>query len=187
MTATAEEAHTSEPTEEQQTRWVDLLPPGSPEPAVDHLVTRPQLFDRLSTLGIDLEERTLMSWEAAGALPRALRRWRDGRPHALYPEGWESAVYLVLDLQKQGWSLAQIADIVRRTPFAELTRRDWVAVVTEQARTAVDRLAAELERETGRPIRYVPVTMMGAAGNEEPGGFVLDRVPTIVPKGDSAS
>jgi hypothetical protein len=55
--------------------WRDWLPPGHPEPP---LSTRAALLATLARRGLAVSERTLRSWEAAGALPAPIRR-RQGR------------------------------------------------------------------------------------------------------------
>lgn len=102
---------TADPMPNQET-WVDWMPPGSPEP--EGLLTRDELVDRLRRRGVDVTARTLAHWESVGALPRAVRRWRDGAPRALYPEWIVGLAAQVRDLaQHEGLSLREVGQHLR--------------------------------------------------------------------------
>ncbi|MGI8411456.1 MAG: hypothetical protein ACR2QA_02980 [Solirubrobacteraceae bacterium] len=68
---------------DQAETWRDWIRPED-DPAV---VTRTELLDTVRGDGIN--ERTLRYWEAAGALPRPVRKSHNGTVQALYPERYE--------------------------------------------------------------------------------------------------
>lgn len=132
--------------------WVALLPDGADEP---DLVTRGQLLDRLGELELDISERTLMYWESIGILPRADRRYIHGRTQAVYPAGWEGAIHRVIQLQKHGYSLEAIGAHIRETPFVDLLRVDWIAILKAEVFAKLAALAAAVADREGKPTPWI--------------------------------
>lgn len=100
--------------------WRDWMHPDTPEP--EPLLTRTEFLDRLHAEGIDVPETSLVYWEKEGILPRAVRRWRDGKPATLYPEWLIPAVNTVRVMQDMGESLPAIRATIRsiyRLPLSE--------------------------------------------------------------------
>lgn len=152
----------TEPNEAQQETWVSLLPPGSPEPP---LITREQLFDELTEREIRVSERTLMYWESIDVLPRPVRRHIYGKTQAVYPEGWEVAVYRVIALQNKGYALGTIGETIRAMPFFDLTHIDWTSILKREALTKLSALAIAVSRREGKPTRKVIATIQDEHGN----------------------
>jgi DNA-binding transcriptional MerR regulator len=94
--------------------WRDYQEPSSPDPET---FTRPQFVDRLRAEGIDVSPRTLAYWEAEGIIPHSTREWRDGAPHAIYPDWFVGVVKMIQGMQAEGVSLKQIREVVRMTPW----------------------------------------------------------------------
>ncbi len=177
-------------TKTKRETWRDppWSPIGAPEPS--RLLTRPELLDLLAQMGVDATEADLRYWEYEGVLPRALRRWVDGAPRALYADWVAYFVKHLRQLQRdEGLSLAEIRPRLRtyarlfhahdgttRVP-ADLPRtpdqiRPWPALVTELGRLArwwaslsddaVDLVEVRVVGETGRSTVYqVPATSFG--------------------------
>jgi len=115
MTAT-----TKAPPKTNRETWADWMHPGTPEP--EPLLTRAEFLDRVRADGGDVPETSLVYWEKDGILPRSVRRWRDGKPAALYPEWLIPAVNTIRIMQDMGESLAEIRATIRgiyRLPLSE--------------------------------------------------------------------
>ncbi len=169
----------SPPATEQET-WLDWLPERAPDLELGDLLSRDELLQELRDRGVDVNARTLASWEAKGTLPRAIRRWRDGAPAALYPVQAVGAVEHLRRLRAEGVPLQTIKPLVRswfRTRLAyelitpeEIERnrernRDhpWdmeeqlLAVATAHERrtgTKIVRVELRLFDEQGHPLTY---------------------------------
>ena len=97
-------------TEGARETWLTWLPPGHPEPP---LITRAELLATLARRGTPVNERTLQSWERAGALPAPLRRRHHGAPRALYP-AWYAEVVAAMPRPRAGrGSLADLRPRLR--------------------------------------------------------------------------
>lgn len=80
-----------------------------------HLLTRPDVLERVRELGADVDTVTLRHWEFEGLLPRPTRHWDPavkGRP-AFYPTWVIPLVFIVHELQRAGFSLREIVPRVR--------------------------------------------------------------------------
>ncbi len=104
---------TDAPTKPNRETWLDWLPEGAPEPDLAELFTRDELIEELHRRGVDVSARTLAYWESEGVLPRALRRWRDGSPAALYPDWYVGAITHIRKLQAEGIPLRRMRPLMR--------------------------------------------------------------------------
>lgn len=102
--------------------WLDRMrawkPDGAPDPDPEGFLTREELLEEVNRNGNAVNPRTLAFWEREGVLPRPVRRWVGGRPHALYPELAIPAINHVRELQGQGLNLRAISRFVE----------SWIAI-----------------------------------------------------------
>jgi len=166
--------------------WRDWMEPETPEPPLSELLTRAEFVERLQAEGVDVTARTLGYWEGLSIIPRAVRRWRDGRTQALYPEWMLRMVRVVRALQDAGEPLSEIRDRLRSVA--------WLAPIEDAAgppipgRDVAERFAAysraaenirddlmELarlwERVGGVPVIYVDIRFLDARGELHGHGF----------------
>jgi len=154
--------------------WQDWQLPGTPDP--EPLLTRAQFLDRVRAEGGDVSERSLVHWENIGVLPRAVRRWRDGKPATLYPEWLIPAVTTIRVMQEHGESLAAIRGTIRgiyRRPRSEEEQRArndayhaGSAAALATLRTALVELAREWEHWSDDTIDGVKIHLHGIGGGE---------------------
>lgn len=87
--------------------WRDWMPDGAPEPEE---FTRREILDMANAMRLPkpITERDLRLWEQRGVLPRAIRR-----KHAMYPRWYANLIRQVRLLQRQGYTLAEIAPRIR--------------------------------------------------------------------------
>ncbi len=93
--------------------WLDLLPEGAARPSLEELMTREEVLEELQRRGVDVTETALVAWEKRGFAPRAIRSRRDNRSVALYPAYAINAIAHLRTLHEQGYTLKQIAPLVR--------------------------------------------------------------------------
>lgn len=122
--------------------WHELFGWGRPDPET---FTRPQFVERLRIGGIDVSPRTLAYWEGEGIIPHSTREWRDGAPHAIYPDWMLNVVTTVRTMQREGATLDQIRRAAQKTPWYAATGDDLVARFAEYA-DAADALAFDVAR-----------------------------------------
>ena len=144
--------------------WLGLLPDGAPRPTLDAMLTRDEVIAELGRRGVELRLATLLYWERTGVLPRAVRRYRDGRMHALYPEFALGAIALVRTSQDQGHTLQEISSIVRLAARNVIAWQDPLAAslhATGEGLAALARAYAHLGR---RPVHRIRVTLLDEQG-----------------------
>ena len=101
------------PPKPKRETWRDWLPDGAPEPEARELLTRDEFLNALRDRDVPITTSMLVHWERAGALPRAVRRWQDGAPRALYPEWLIRLAALIPSLQERGLPLREIGTHLR--------------------------------------------------------------------------
>lgn len=126
------------PTKPKRETWLDLLPDGALEP---FLVTRDEVIGSLKDLGVDVNEVTLVFWEKSGVLPRPVRRWHAGAPHAMYPSYAIDAIEHLRQLQAAGRTLEQITPLMRMWALNEIQWQDPLSEPLTQARNALYEVA----------------------------------------------
>ncbi len=104
---------TATETKDERTTWTDWLPTDTPDPPIDDLITRSVLLDQLHARGVDISERELRYFEAEGAIPRPIRRWRGG-VQAFYPTWFLTLVPAARALRRHGLPFDEIAVTLRR-------------------------------------------------------------------------
>ncbi len=122
-----------------QRTWEDRLPEYLRNP--DLYYTRDEVLGVLRDRGIDVDEVALVYWEKAGILPRAVRRWRDGVPRALYPPWAVDAIAHLRELQAKGRKLSDIAKVMPAWELAPIVWQDPYAAPLNSARAALLELA----------------------------------------------
>src|SRR5215213_4950779 len=133
----------------------------------DEFLTRPQLVEAVREQGAEIDEGTLVFWEKRGLLPRAIRRYRDGAPRALYPPRAVDVVIAIREMQQAGMTLDLIAPLMRKYALTNTAIRVSDPLRTSARFTAL-RLAISEERRLGLPedtIRSVEFRFKGANGN----------------------
>ncbi len=158
----------------QKETWKAWMYPGTPEP--EPLLTRAEFLDRVRAEGGDVPETSLVYWENIGVLPRAVRRWRDGKPATLYPAWLIPAVTTVRVMQEHGETLAAIRGTIRgiyRRPRSEEEQRarsDAYDAGSAAAIAALRKALVELvplwEDWRDDTIDCVDITLRGIGGNE---------------------
>ncbi|MDP9357791.1 MAG: MerR family transcriptional regulator [Chloroflexota bacterium] len=123
------EAPTEIPTKAKREIWNDWLP-GEPSPEAQ-LLTLPDLLQRLRDQGVKIHTHDIRHWQAEGVLPYPVKRWHNGATRALYPEEAVDVIRYLRQLQADGYSLAESR---------------WRL-----------RMAAQLLRETGKPLEEIDV------------------------------
>ena len=148
--------------------WADWQSPASPEP--EPLLTRAELVERVRADGFDVTERVLAYWEHSGVLPRAVRRWRDGKPAALYPQWAVSAVVTIRIMQTAGESLDLIRCAIRgiyHRPLSEDERRplaDAYFAATKELTAPMRALARQWARWNGQGVDVLKIYIRGDDG-----------------------
>lgn len=117
-------------TQASRETWRDWLTIPIPDA---ELVTRQDILVRAKAEGFDIPEGSLVYWEKQGILPRAIRKWRDGKPAALYPPGVWAAVVTVPIMRRQHFSLDEIKRRVRA-----IDQRDLPYVVAGKDVTTIE-------------------------------------------------
>ncbi len=168
---------TESPPATSQETWVDWLPEAR-QSDLTELLSRDELLQELQERGVDVNARTLASWEGKGVLPRAVRRWRDGGPAALYPEQAIGAVEHLHRLRAEGMPLQTIKPLVRswfRTrlaiefadPEAQRAAREKWLPSPEDLEPQVTALAHRHRRvHGGPPITKAEIRFTDATGAE---------------------
>ena len=187
-------------TRETWADWVD-----GDEPPDGEQLTRAQFIDRLRERGVDVSESKLVHWERAGALPRPVRRWRDGAPHAWYPPWLVLLAARIPDLQADGLELREIGPQLRAAApqFRRITAHDTGRIkATDEAR--VEKFPADgtmavgsgQATATGNPaslsgsavinvptatvtIKGMPPTLVVGGTAEHGGDFAEDLAPAL--------
>ncbi len=113
---------TAEKTATRKTTWLDGVPGHLQDIPTEGLYTRDEVIDSLRDRGVDITESILVSLEKADVLPRAVRRYRDGAPRALYPPWAVDGIAYIRSLQAKGMTRAQIAPLMTAW---ELSRVMW--------------------------------------------------------------
>jgi len=154
--------------------WRDWMHPDTPEP--EPLLTRAEFLDRVRAEGGDVSERSLVHWENIGVLPRAVRRWRAGKPATLYPVWLIPVVTTVRVMQERGERLAAIRDTIRsfyRRPRSEEDQRSrndayhaGRAAAITALRNALVELIPKWEDWRDDTIEGVEIHLRGSGGNE---------------------
>jgi len=156
-------------TVETKETWRDWMHPDTPEP--EPLLTRAQFVDRLQAEGVDVSERTLAHWENKDILPRAIRRWRDGGPKALYPEWLLPAVNTIRIMQDMGESLAEIRATIHsiyRLPLSEdeqIARNTAYDATVKALNGPIFALARQWEQWARDDIESLEIVIRGANGS----------------------
>jgi hypothetical protein len=161
-------APTKAPPKAKQETWADWFTIPIPDA---ELVTRQDILARAKAEGFDVPEGSLVYWEKQGILPRAIRKWRDGKPAALYPRHAVNAVITVPIMQQQRASLAEIRETIRtihRRPSTKDERAARSQAKLEAAaalRRPLLEYARMVEHVNRREIIDVAIHMRDAAGN----------------------
>jgi len=150
----------------QKEYWDDWLDPDSP-PA-QRTYTLPELLADLAQRGVSATENDLEFWQRRGVLPYPRRRRHDGATRALYPVAAAVVIQQLRLLQRQGYSLAQIATRVRR--YARSMYERDPADAARLAPVLVG-LARERAARTGIPCAFVGVFFEDAEGDQETHAF----------------
>jgi len=158
--------------------WLDLQPPGAPEPS---LLTRAQLLERV---GRDADESDLRYWESIGVLPKPIRRWHNGATRALYPASYIVGIWNIRRLQANGLPLEQIRGSVWRllALFAAKEaatepenlidlyldhRPTWeTPSISPTTEAGLRQLARSREELTGVPTERIEVRIIGKDGRK---------------------
>lgn len=152
--------------------WRDWIGPKDPDP--DHLYTRDQVAELASRSGEKVTGDDLRYWEYQGVLPRSVRQWHEGAARAVYPPWYVGLARMVRELQRRGYTLAEITDHIRDTlksrkhlgkvfsvdlEFSEFTDADPELVTT------INRLAVEVAEQDGSPISNIELIITLADGS----------------------
>ena len=173
---------TEAPSEAKQETWLDWLAPDQPEPKP--LITREELVERIRKLGVKASPGDLRYWEAAGILPRAVKRWHDGATRALYPEWMPYLVVSLREYQHEGLPLEEIARRLRASFYRSITIREENSAKIlghEAVHSALITYARRLRMRTG----VVPGSVEIRAYDR--GGEVIDRRRMYLSPGDTAT
>lgn len=142
--------------------WSDIFPDAE---HVDQ-VTLNELIDFVAPRLKDGERvtaDTIRYWQKAGVLPQPVKRWHEGATRALYPFPYAfMAIITVLDLQKKGYTLQQIAERLRRRfsvwRIQDEDPSDW-------KQTAL-RMADEFAEITGNIPKHVQIRFIDEDGED---------------------
>jgi len=163
--------------------WRQWLPAGVPEPST---ITRAELLTEVRRHGIAVSERELRYWESLHALPRPVRKFRNGAMQATYPWWHDEVVAELLQLRGRSRSWDEIGARLRQSFKAFATRTTpapWKpnvpAIITPDAYVAIQRLIADMNRGrdekilfadlrlyTG-PDQYIPVDILPPQEDED--------------------
>lgn len=131
--------------------WRDWLPEDEEEPADDELITRGELLEHLRAAHVDISERTLQLWEAAGVIPGPIRRWHNGATRALYAP-WVVYLAILAELGRSGGhSTEAVATHTKSAVRAAIHRVDvwtWPAM-REGIPAALEAFADRYEQAMG--------------------------------------
>jgi DNA-binding transcriptional MerR regulator len=175
-------ANTAEPRDPHPKTWRALMSPWWPDP--EPLLTRGELVDRLRSTGVNITPRTLAFWEQQGVVPRAVRRFHNGKTQAVYPEWMIPLVTSVREMQQAGLSLEEIQGAIQ----VGIDAGEWVlppgvtrAAVHDRWRDyhdlaeALGPVVAELsrrwERATGRNLTAVSIQFCDETDRESEHGY----------------
>jgi len=167
---------TAAPAKPKPETWLDLLArERAPAPETASLLTREEVIDQLQAQGIDVNKVALVYWEKSGILPRAVRRWRDGAPRALYPAWALPVISTVRGLQGTS-SLTELAPKIRELASAHargaINWADPLMVPIARAHLALNDLARAYgvgDWDAGGEIAGVRVQFFDGSGNDLPG------------------
>lgn len=138
--------------------WTDWFDDADQVPQL----TRDELVDMFADEGVNTA--TLRHWEGIRIMPPPVRRWHEGATRALYPAPYAyRAVLTILDLQKRGYSLQQIAERLPRRFRAWQLAHSETAYLMPHA-TAI---ANEYTERTGNVIERVQITVIDDDGESE--------------------
>jgi len=146
------------------------LPPGSPEPELDDLITREELLEEIRAVPMRMSESTLRLRESQGILPRPMRRWRDGATRALYPR-WMAELVIFSDIlldSRLGNPAADPSAIAAKTRgyvpgILERAARWRSTALTDDIPAALARLA-DLFSDAEKPPTQASITLRDADG-----------------------
>jgi len=98
--------------------WRDWTWPDALEPALDDLLTRDDLLDRLRAEGVRASVEDLRNWQRVGAIPYGVRQRHSGATRVLYPPWMIDVVRYLRELQGHSGegrqaTLAEIAPQLR--------------------------------------------------------------------------
>jgi DNA-binding transcriptional MerR regulator len=155
-------------TKQRRETWIDLWPAGVSPPTTEDMLSRAELLEELRAQGVNVPESTLIWWESSGVLPRAIRRFRDGRAHALYPTAAVDAIRHLHQLRSAGQPLDRIKPWVDAWVLATTTTwQDPLAPGLASVRGAVNELAQNLRNMRGDiNLNSVRVSFADADGRE---------------------
>ena len=157
-------------TKPKQETWANWGNPGD-DAEHDPLRTREELIAFLAKLDVPVAVTDLRFWEGAGILPRAIKRWHEETRsvRALYPITAAAVIEQLRDLQAAGYTLSQIARILRGRALTYFAADPYnlFPTIQEAVRTRV--------QQTGEPVAKVRITFTDASGHEE--FFVYDFLP----------
>jgi len=146
-------------------RWTDWLPPGTPEPPPEELVTRDDILSRLAQSNVPTDEREFRYLQSLGVVPRPTFRRVGGATVGQYPRWVYNAASSALTLRAEGLSWDYIRDRIRGNPthvHLEGARPpDPPGVVTE----AIEQLAAWNKDLTGRTAVRAEVRLFDGRGH----------------------
>ncbi len=149
-------------TKPKQETWANWGNPGD-DAEHDPLRTREELIAFLAKLDVPVAVTDLRFWEGSGVLPRAIKRWHEETRsvRALYPGRAALFIVQLRELQAAGYTLAQIARILRgrASTFYATDPYNLFPPIQEAVRTRV--------RQTGEPVAEVRITFTDASGHEE--------------------
>ena len=156
-------------TETKHETWLSWGNPDGERPR-GKLFTRDELIELLAP-EVPVSANDLRFWEGAGILPRAIKRWHEETRsvRALYPITAAAVIEQLRDLQAAGYTLSQIARILRGRALTYFAADPYnlFPTIQEAVRTRV--------QQTGEPVAKVRITFTDASGHEE--FFVYDFRP----------
>ncbi len=147
--------------------WADWMHPDTPFPSDDELLTRSELIERLDAIGAGVRTLTLRRWEAAGVIPRTVRRWHKDAVHGVYPPWMVSLVFVLRELQQDGYSLDEIRqrfqdDVRPRITNGATDPLMFSGVLgNDSLIPAVSRFMERHKRLTGHSLESLKITVPG--------------------------
>lgn len=136
-------------------------------------VTRDQLIDLIAPRlrpGETVNTATLRHWEGIGVTPQPVRRWHEGATRALYPRPYAAlAIFTILAMQSEGYSLAQIAARIRGRLKANYVDYD----VLDKWKSHALGMASEFADATGIVSQRVDIVFVDSDGTEHVHGFEI--------------
>jgi DNA-binding transcriptional MerR regulator len=133
------------------------------------VLTRSEVIEQARALGAPITERNLRHWEAAGVIPRPVRRRYRGATRATYPPETLKAILKAFELRRQGASIPEVRSQTRTVPATAaisvegsaqgataLGRIEEITALahrhTQVTKTTIARAVIHLIDQTGTPV-----------------------------------